>query len=68
MESQTGNPPSKKGRLIPLSGHPQMDRLAEILEKLPPDRQEAFGEWLEDTITSEGENITHDNSEQKTTD
>jgi len=26
-----------------------MDRLAEILEKLPPERQKAFDEWLETT-------------------
>ncbi len=53
MESQTGNPHSKKGRLTPLSEDPQMDRLAEIVKKLPPDRQEAFGEWLED-MANEG--------------
>jgi len=26
-----------------------MDRLAEILENLPDERQEAFGDWLEST-------------------
>ncbi len=52
MDSQASDPASKKGRLIPLSEDPAMDRLAEILEKLPPDRQEAFGAWLEDTESS----------------
>jgi hypothetical protein len=47
MVSQAGDPPSKKGSLKPISEDPTMDRLAEILEKLPADRQEAFGEWLE---------------------
>ncbi len=49
MDSQASNPAVPKGRLIPLSEHPKMDRLAEILEDLSPDRQEAFGEWLKST-------------------
>lgn len=53
MVSHSGDSTSKKGRLIPLSQNPQMDRLAEILEKLPPDRQEAFGEWIEDAESNE---------------
>jgi hypothetical protein len=36
-----------------------MDRLAEILENLPEDRQEAFGQWLE-----EEEGVTRDDSEE----
>ncbi len=64
MDSQTGNPPFKKGRLTPLSEDPQMDRLAEILEKLPQDRQEAFGEWLEDSESNEEK----DSHEQESTD
>jgi hypothetical protein len=59
MDSQASEPPAKKGRLIPLSEHPEMDRLAEILENLPEDRQEAFGQWLE-----EEEGVTRDDSEE----
>lgn len=62
MDSQTGNPPSKKGGLMPLSEHPKMDRLAEILENLPPERQQAFEDWLETTATEK----SHD--EQESTD
>jgi hypothetical protein len=49
MDSQAGNKATPKGRLIPLSEHPRMDRLADILDNLSADRQEAFGEWLEST-------------------
>lgn len=49
MDAQASNKATQKGRLIPLSEHPQMDRLAEILTDLPQDRQEAFGAWLEST-------------------
>jgi hypothetical protein len=68
MDSQASDPASKKSRLNPLSEDPQMDRLAEILKRLPEDRQEAFGEWLEDGVTNKGENVTHDDSGQETTD
>jgi hypothetical protein len=63
MEPQTGDKNIEKGSLVPLSEHPQMDRLVEILEKFSPDRQEAFGEWLENKVTNEGEEVTHDDSE-----
>ncbi len=53
MDSQAGNKATPKGRLIPLSEHPQMDRLAEILEDLSDERQEAFGEWLQSTEESQ---------------
>lgn len=46
MDSQASNPAIPKSRLIPLSEHPQMDRLAEILTGLSPDRKQAFDEWL----------------------
>lgn len=49
MDAQASNPAVPKGRLIPLSEHPKMDRLSEILENLSQERQEAFGEWLEST-------------------
>lgn len=49
MDSQASNKATPKGRLIPLSEHPKMDRLAEILEDLSSERQEAFGEWLQST-------------------
>jgi hypothetical protein len=52
MDTSSSNKNPKKGSLTSLSEDPQMDRLAEILEKLPPDRQEAFGEWLEETDDS----------------
>lgn len=32
-----------------------LDRLAEILRQLPPDRQEAFREYLDGKIKQEGE-------------
>jgi len=47
---------------MPLSEHPKMDRLAEILENLPPERQQAFEDWLETTATEK----SHD--EQESTD
>jgi len=59
MDSQASEPPVKKGRLMPLSEHPEMDRLADILENLPGDRQEAFGQWLE-----EEEGVTRDDPEE----
>jgi chromatin segregation and condensation protein Rec8/ScpA/Scc1 (kleisin family) len=59
MDSQAGDPPSKKGRLIPLSEHPQMDRLADILENLPENRREAFSQWLE-----EEEGVDRDDTEE----
>ncbi len=49
MDSQASDPAVPKGRLIPLSEHPKMGRLAEILGDLSSERQEAFGEWLEST-------------------
>ncbi len=49
MDSQANNKATPKGRLIPLSEHPKMDRLSEILESLSSERQEAFGEWLQST-------------------
>lgn len=57
MDSQASNKATPKGRLIPLSEHPQMDRLAEILTGLSPERKEAFGEWLDnhgEDVPSEG--------------
>ncbi len=36
-----------------------MGRLADILENLPEDRQEAFSQWLE-----EEEGVTRDDSEE----
>jgi hypothetical protein len=69
MDSQAGNPASKKSRLIPLSEHPQMDRLKQILEKFPPDRQEAFGEWLDSTESDHERTLTEeDDHEQGSTD
>jgi len=59
MDSQASDPTSKKGRLKPLSEVPEMDRLAEILGNLPGDRQEVFGQWLE-----EEEGVTSDDSEE----
>lgn len=32
-----------------------LDRLADLLRSLPPDRQEAFREYLDDKIKQEGE-------------
>ncbi|MCA1962242.1 MAG: hypothetical protein LDL33_15800 [Desulfomonile sp.] len=39
--------------MIPLSEHPDMDRLAEILRELPADRQEAFLEWNDREVTQD---------------
>jgi hypothetical protein len=64
MDSQTSDKTSRKGSLIPLSEHPQMDRLVEILRDLPADRQEAFGEWLDERITNNGEQVTHGENDE----
>ncbi len=56
MDSQASNKATQKGRLIPLSEHPQMGRLAEILEDLSPERQEAFEEWLLSTEDTQKDN------------
>lgn len=64
MDSQASNSPFEKSGLIPLSEHPTMDRLAEILGKLPQDRQEVFGEWLDSADTQDGVEVTKDESEQ----
>jgi hypothetical protein len=68
MDTQTSDQASEKGRLIPLSRHPVMDRLANILKGMSPDRQEAFGEWLEQSDTQHGEDVTRgeDNDSQCT--
>ena len=47
MDPQTSDKTPGKGRLMDISKEPAMDRLAEIIGNLPPDRQEAFVEWLE---------------------
>jgi hypothetical protein len=65
MDSQASDPASKKGRLMPLSEHPQMDRLADILETLPQDRQKAFNEWLEEADASEKDGMTHGDSQEE---
>lgn len=46
MDPRSGDKAPEKGCLTPLSEHPDMDRLAEILRGLPPDRQDAFMEAL----------------------
>jgi len=64
MVSQAGDPPSKKGRVSPLSEDPNMDRLAEILKKMPEDRQEAFGDWLENMANERDEFDNEDLEEE----
>jgi hypothetical protein len=58
MDSQASDQAPGKGRLIPLSRHPVMDRLANILKGMALDRQEAFGEWLDKADTNHGEDVT----------
>ncbi|AFM23721.1 hypothetical protein Desti_1003 [Desulfomonile tiedjei DSM 6799] len=48
MDSQASDPTAPKSGLTPLSEHPKMDRLADILKGIPADRKEAFEEWLQD--------------------
>lgn len=60
MDSQAGDKDSKAGCVIPLSEHPLMDRLDEILRALSSDRRDALDHWVserlaEDTIDHSSE-------------
>lgn len=51
MDSRSSDKASQKGRLKPLSDHPAMDRLAEILQGLSLDRVRAFMKWNQEDPT-----------------
>ena len=69
MVSRSGDETPKKSGLTPLSEDPDLDRLAEILRDLPPDRQEAFDEWLyQDDTHERGTIIPLDREEDSTDD
>jgi hypothetical protein len=68
MDPRSGDKAPPKGGLTPLSEHPDMDRLEEILRALPPDRQAAFMESLSQEDTNERGTVIPLNREETPTD